>query len=348
MRILIDICHPAHVHFFLHPMRILESRGHRVLITSRDKEMTCALLDRLGIEHEVLSTASRGGLAGLGAELIRRNMALYRLTRRYQPDVMAAIGGIFIAQVGCLNRVPSVVFYDTENAKLQNVLTYHFASQVVVPRCYASWVPKRHRRYAGYHELSYLHPSVFTPQRAIAIANGVASEGDTFFLRLVAWQANHDLGETGWSEDLLRQLVDWLEARGNVLISAEGELPADLDSRRYSGRPEDVHHVLAYSRLFVGESATMASECAVLGTPAVYVAQTGRGYTTEQEQRYGLVKNIHSLSWPILEQTLSEMLARSSRHWQEAQGRLLEDTIEVAPFVADCIENLGHTPDRED
>src|SRR5262249_20755089 len=38
-------------------------------------------------------------------------------------------------------------------------------------------------------------------------------------------------------------------------------------------------------------SATMASEAAVLGVPAVYVSPVGRGYTDEQETRYGLVRN---------------------------------------------------------
>jgi predicted glycosyltransferase len=43
--------------------------------------------------------------------------------------------------------------------------------------------------------------------------------------------------------------------------------------------------------LVVGESATMASEAAVLGVPAIFISTTPRGYTNEQEHRYGLVKN---------------------------------------------------------
>ena len=35
-------------------------------------------------------------------------------------------------------------------------------------------------------------------------------------------------------------------------------------------------------------SATMASECAVLGVPSVYVAKTSRGYIDEQAARYDL------------------------------------------------------------
>ena len=43
--------------------------------------------------------------------------------------------------------------------------------------------------------------------------------------------------------------------------------------------------------MIVGESATMSSEAAVLGVPAVMIATTGRGYTDDQERRYELVRH---------------------------------------------------------
>lgn len=339
MRILIDITHPAHVHFFWHPIQLLKERGHEILITSRVKEMATDLLDALGVEHLVLCGEGRGGLVGLGVELVRRNLALARVVKRFRPHAMSAIGGIFVAQVGRLTGVRSVVFYDTENAWLQNTLTYPFASCVVVPRAYRAWVPKRHLRYPGYHELSYLHPNRFTPDHLVALENGLAAEGATFFLRLVSWRANHDVGERGWNTALLTQVVEHLRVRGKVLISAETELPAALRPLAYQGAPSEVHHLLAFCRLFVGESATMASECAVLGTPAIYAAQTGRGYTDEQEQRYGLVRNVFDLTWPKLLTAVDQTLTAPVDQWRARQEQLLADTLDVAPFVADCIED---------
>jgi len=339
MKILFDIGHPAHVHFFRYPARLLAQRGHEILITSRHKEMTLELLDQLGLPHVCLSRLGGGGLFSLGTELVRRNMALFRTVRRFRPDVMAAIGGVSIAQVGKITGIPSLVFYDTENARLQNAITYPFASCVIVPRCYETWVPKRrHIRYNGYHELSYLHPARFKPDRTIALANGVSAEGATFFIRIVSWQASHDIGENGWNAELLRQVIHKLTSCGKVLVSSEAPLPADLEKYRYRGKVSEVHHVLAFCRACVGESATMASECAVLGVPAIYAAQTGRGYTNEQEVRYHLVKNIRGLSWLSLERALDEMLAVSQDTWRSARDKLLADTIDVAAFVADCIE----------
>lgn len=351
MRILIDIGHPAHVHFFYHPIQLLRQHGHDVLITSRDKDIALSLLDELGLHHEKLSTAKNRGLVSMARELVQRNLALWRVVRRYRPDVMAAIGGINIAQVGWITRTPSAVFYDTENARLQNALTYPFASSVLVPACYEGWLPRRrHHRYAGYHELSYLHPQRFAPNREIAIANGLSVEDDTFFIRVVAWRASHDIGERGWTSDLLRRVVGKLSDLGKVIISSETELPSDLAVYRYSGKRSAVHHLLAFSRAFVGESATMASECAVLGVPAIYAAETPRGYTNEQDRKYGLVTNVPRLEWPALNQAIDRILSKTPDAWQEQRHRLLADTIDVAEFVTEKILSLplaGRGPSRD-
>ncbi len=341
MKFLFDINHPAHVHFFRHPIRMLRERGHDIVVTSRVKEMAVPLLDELGIEHIILSTQGKGGLLSLGRELVQRDAALYRVVKRCRPDVMAAIGGTFIAHVGFLTRIPSLVFYDTENAKLQNAITYPFANRVIVPRCYQAWVPSSHLRYDGYHELSYLHPARFVPSHEIAMQNGFDPGRDNFFIRTVSWQANHDVGETGWNEKLLSQLVAFLSPRGKVHISSEAPLPPQLAAHAYQGKVSEVHHVMALCRLFIGESATMASESAVLGVPAIYAAETGRGYTDEEESRYGLVANMRKLDWNLLRTAIEQMLGKPDEYWRQQRALLLADTIDVAAYVADTIEQAG-------
>jgi len=340
MRVLIDICHPAHVHFFRNPIKILTKHGHDVRITSRDKEMTLSLLDRWGLAHRCLSKPGSGGLLALGKELIERDIALFKEVRRFRPDVMAAIGGTFISHVGKLTGVPSIVFYDSANAKLQNAITYHFASCVVVPARYDAWLPrKRHIRYEGYHELSYLRPPYFQPDRQKALANGLSPHGDTFFLRLVAWKASHDLGQHGWNETILRKLIDKLSRCGRVLISSEQPLTGELAQFSYHGRVDEVHHVLALCRAYVGESATMASECAVLGVPAVFSTSTHIGNTVDQEKQYGLIRNVPSIDWASIETILDQILLLPRQYWKILQQKYLTDTIDVAAFTAKCIEN---------
>jgi predicted glycosyltransferase len=240
-----------------------------------------------------------------------------------------------------MTRTPSLVFYDTENAKLQNAITYPFATRVIVPRCYRAWVPASHLRYIGYHELSYLHPTRFIPSMEIAAKNGLDPQRDNFFVRTVSWQANHDVGESGWNERLLTELVAFLSIRGKVHISSEAHLPPQLATYAYGGKVREAHHVMAHCRLFVGESATMASESAVLGVPAIYAAKTGRGYTDEEESRYGLVTNIRKLEWGLLRAAIEQMLGKPLDYWRQQRTQLLADTIDVAAYVADIIEQTG-------
>jgi predicted glycosyltransferase len=314
------------------------------MVTSRAKEMAVELLDSMTIHHRILST-QRSGALGLGRELIQRDIELYREVKRFRPDVMAAIGGIFIAHVGRAAKVPSLVFYDTENARLQNALTYPLASRVIVPRCYAAWTPKTKTiRYAGYHELAYLHPEYFKPDRTVALDNGLDPDRDNYLIRLVSWKASHDLGEAGWNPALLRSVVDSLTPHGAVLISSEAPLPEEFERRRYTGKPQEIHHLMAHCRGFVGESATMASECAVLGVPAIYAATTGRGYTDEQEQRYGLVKTVRQLSEPALRSALEWLIGYPADAASSARARLLEETVDVTRLIRECIETYPDNP----
>jgi uncharacterized protein len=342
VRVLIDIGHPAHVHFFRRPAALLRERGDELMVTSRHKEMAIDLLDAFGMPHVPLSVMGRGGALGLVKELCARDFRLLRVVGRWRPDVMAAIGGIFIAHAGLLSRARSLVFYDTENATLQNALTYPFASRVIVPRCYAAWTPRRRTlRYPGYQELSYLRPPHFSADRSIAVANGLSVDRPTYLLRLVAWHASHDVGERGLSWDAVRRLCARLGAAGHVLISSEAELPGDLRPRAYAGNTAQIHHVMGHCAGFFGESATMASECAVLGVPSVYAALTGRGYTDEQEARYGLVKNVRRLDAATLDDAVEWLLGFSADEGRRRRQRLLDDTCDVADFVVQAIEARG-------
>lgn len=334
MKVLFDINHPAHVHFFKNAIKQLRQEGHEIVVTSRIKECATDLLESLNVRHIVLSQESQSGLMGLAKELIQRDLKLLGVVRKEKPDVMAAIGGTFIAHVGFLSRKPSLVFYDTENAKLQNLITYPLASKVIVPECYQAWVPRNKTiRYQGYHELAYLHPNYFKPDIEVAKSVGMKDGEENFLIRVVAWNANHDVGETGWSEKLLRALVQRLSKQGQVIISSETVLPEDMESLRYRGPVEHIHHLMAYCRLYIGESATMASESAVLGVPAIYAAETGRGYTDEQESRYGLVLNVKELDEYHINGAIDRALGQDHQHYQNCLQRLISESVDVNEFL---------------
>ena len=339
MRILIDILHPAHVHFFRNFHDEMAGRGHDLYITARDKDRSLELLCDFDLPYQQISAQHQRG--GLAVEMVQRTRRLLTVIRTFRPDVMTGIMGPSIAVAGRLRRVPAVVFYDTEFAVQTNRFVYPLAHSVCTPDCYRGRVRGRHVQYAGYHELAYLHPNRFQPDPGRLSAFGVSPEEPYSVVRFVSWQAVHDRHERGLTSAQKRNLIDVLQARGGrVLISSEAPLPADLAGLEVKGPVAQIHHLLAYAQLFVGESATMSSEAAVLGVPAVFIATTGRGYTDDEEERYGLVRHFTDDQYVQAVAAIEELASESPREFgQAARERLLAEKIDVTGWMVDYFES---------
>ena len=291
MRVLIEILHPAHVHFLRNAIKLwLADPDNQVLVLSREKDVANQLLDAYEIPYHSISKLGSSKVSLL-SEMLVRDVRMFNYARKFRPDVLIGIMGVTIVQVGRLISKPAVVFYDTENATITNRFVYPLAHSVCTPECYLAKVNGNHITYPSYHELAYLHPQRFVPDPEIVKRAGVDPQRPFFILRFVSWQASHDVGEQGFNLGLKIRLVEQLRTRGRVLISSEGTLPSELEQYRFSAPPEHMHHFIAHATMLIGESATMASEAAVLGVPAIYIADTGRGYTDELQQKYGLVWN---------------------------------------------------------
>ena len=55
MKIVIDIGHPGHVHYFKNFIKIMENKNHQFLLFTRDKEVTHNLLNNYKIMRTVSS-----------------------------------------------------------------------------------------------------------------------------------------------------------------------------------------------------------------------------------------------------------------------------------------------------
>lgn len=308
-------------------------QGHEIVVTARAKDVAVDLLTEYSIPHEVLSV-QRSGI-GLAGELVARTGRLLRIARRERPTILTGIMGPSIALAGKLLRIPTVVFYDTEFATRTNRFVYPLASYVCTPDSYAAEVRGNHITYPGYHELAYLHPARFTPDRSRLAAFGLEPGQPYSVVRFVSWEASHDTGEVALTPAQKRRVIDELSARGPVLVSSEGPLPDDLADRALRGPVTDVHHLLAFADVVVGESATMSSEAAVLGTPAVFIATTGRGYTDDQERRYGLVRSFTPPKFDQAVEAALRMATLSQEDRHERRAQLLDDKIDVTAWMVD-------------
>lgn len=343
LRVLIDIVHPADVLFFKRPIDLFRDAGDEVRVVSREKDVTGALLDGFGIPHRPISRQGRG-TAGLAAELVRRDLALLGVARRFRPDVMLGFGGIAISHVGSFLRIPSVSFYDSENATLQTRITWPFITRLVVPEDYDGPVPHgRTDRLPGTKDLSYFHPSAFRPDRERALAQGLDPDRPNVFLRFVRWGANHDIGKGGWTGAEAQRLVDALASRARLHVSAEADVPEPLRPHLWQGNPREVHHLLGHADAYLGESATMACEAVAMGVPALYAGVDFPGYTRGLARR-GLLRLLR----PEARSTLADEATRllDDRAGFEARQR---DWIARCPDWAHAVvETARRTAKRRD
>jgi uncharacterized protein len=346
LRIAVDITHPAHFHFFKNAIAGWQAHGHSVLILSRDKDLTLQLLDEAGWTHHCLSHV-RSGMAGLALELVEHGAGVWRALGKHRSQSIAAIGGTLMIHAARLRGIPALVFYDTEHAKLSNRITYPFATRIYTPRCYRDNLGAKHQRYNGYQELAYLHPNRFTPDPAKLAVEGLQPGEPFTFVRLVAWKSHHDVRDFGVKN--IYNVVRRLEQYGRVLISSEAPLPDDLKPYERRGNIGDAHHIIAFARLLVGESATMASESAQLGVPSIFLSTSSRGYTDELENRYQMVFNFNgerAIEADALACAVSILGdATAPQTFQERYRRMIAEQIDVTSFIMDEVER--HARSRE-
>ena len=135
----------------------MQKKDHELMVTSRKKEMTNYLLKKYNINYKSISKISNNPV-GLGLELIKRNINFLKICKKFKPDLLTGIMGPTIAPTGKIINKPSIVFYDTETAKITNSFAYPLSTKLVTPQSYRYDLGEKHIKYDGYQELAYLHP----------------------------------------------------------------------------------------------------------------------------------------------------------------------------------------------
>ena len=108
--------------------------------------------------------------------------------------------------------------------------------------------------------------------------------------------------------------------------------------------PHKIHDMLYYAQMYIGDSQTMASEAAILGTPSIrsnsFVGKIS--YLEELEYRYGLTYGFKVEDQDKMLLKIKELLRDKNlkERWQEKRERMLKDKIDVAQFLVEFIENF--------
>lgn len=344
MRIVVDIWHPAQVHLFRHMFEAWRADGHDVLVLARDKDITLALLERYGVHYEVPAPIGRGRM-GQFAEVARREAAMFRLVRRFRPDIITG-SSPNAARAARLFGSRSVIVGEDDARYIPffRLLAYPLATAIVAPDVLAyENYGVRHLTYPAYQKLFYLHPNRFTPDRTVLNELGIDAGQQYGIIRLSSLQAHHDAGARGVNEALLRRVFDLAGDRLRLYITSERPLTPEFEPHRLAIPLERIHHAMAFAEFVLGDSQSMTVEAALLGTPA-FKFNTFAGIISvlRDIEAYGLAYGYRPGQEDELLAELRSLLDRADRRevFAARRRKMLSEKIDPLPWFLEITRRL--------
>ena len=346
-RIAIFLGHPAHFHLFKNTANSLSKDGYDVLFLIKRKDIVEDLAKESGCQYVVVRDKERtdSGKLGLILSLVQMDCKVAKALRKYKPVLLAGTYTPFLSR---WTGVPVISCNEDDADVVPRFakMSYPYAKDILTPVvCDNGKWNEKSIKYASYHELAYLHPNNFTPDKKV-VEKYFSTERPYFIIRFAKLSAHHDSGIKGIDVDMALRLVEILKPHGDVYITSERPLETQLEPCRIKIDPIDMHHVMAFADLYIGDSQTMAAEAGVLGVPFVRFNDfVGRiGYLRELEDVYHLgygIKASEQGSDDKMYSVVKELLVMSDRKviWQQRRQKMLSEKIDYAQFLTWFIEN---------
>lgn len=342
MRILIDIGHPAHVHLFRNVASELEKKGHKVFFSVRDIPIAKRLMEYYGLSYIDLGS-KKDSLFGKAWTVLLQDCKVLRFVKKQKIDIGLS-SGIVLPHVAQLSKMVAFEFDDDDDSVEPLVVKYgHPFSKVVFTPDSIKRKTQNAVYYAGIHELAYLHPGWFCPDERVLEKAGLQKGERFFIMRFVAFKGHHDVNQGGLSIDQKKRIVDLLSSYGRVIITSERALEPELEEYRLPVPPEEIHSLMAFASLFVGDSQTMTSEAAILGVPALKCNTFAGNLSVpnELEEKYGLCYAYRPDEFDRFFEHIKSIVENqmSKDEWQSKRKRFLADKLDCTAFFTWFIEN---------
>ncbi len=332
-KILFDIGHPAQVHNFKNIYWDLKKRGWEGLFVTKDKEICVELLEKYNLPFIILSKNKKGILRKI-LFLMKDIFEFYKIVKEFKPNIVINRMSLHSILVCKIFKIKQISLADTEKSLNFSFLT----DTILTATSFKKDFGDKHIRYKGNIELFYLHPNWFKADDSIYDFLKIKKEEEYVIVRFVSWDAHHDIGQKGFSYNEKIELVKKLSEKTKVFISSEINLPPELEQYQITIPIEKMHDALYFSSLYIGEGASMASESAMLGTPAIYVnTLNGAGIFKELEQEglFYIITDVDKATSKAL-----DIIENSSKEsYISKKEEYIKKKIDVTAFTVWFIEN---------
>ncbi len=336
MNIIIGISHPKHVYIFKYLYFKLKEANHSVLVLASNKEMTCELLDKFGINY-VLMGVNKKNLISKLLQVIKYFFITFFYAIKFKTDIFIGFGYIHFALVSFILRKPFIFPDDTEVAKTLHKILMPFTSAFLTTSGFKNKLSNKQIWFNGNLELLYLHPKRFKTET-------FKKPNEKYvLLRFVSWNAFHDVGHHGLSFQAKKQLVNEVLKYAKVYIASENDLPDEFKKYQLKIPPEKIHEFVYGAELVVGESPTMTTESAVLGTPAICISSWACNSLGNFSELYkdDMIYCYHPDEEKAAIQKAIQLLSTKDLKniWRGKAEKFINSRIDLAEFMVWFIEN---------
>lgn len=337
---LIDIPHPHFVHFFKNVIKIIGEEN--VVITCQDSGIITELLNDNQLEYIIVGKKYNSLFYKVIGQ-IKYFMKYLRIIKSKNINAVLGMSPAVLLAARVLKK--RVFFFDDDDSAVQPLtkkFTIPLSDIIITPKCLAfEDYGSKHLVYKGYQELAYLAPKYFVPDKKILEFYGLIP-GTYFVLRFNDFVAHHDVGHSGIPEEIKKRLINILNKYGEVFITSESPLDKEYQQYQLKVKSKDIHHILAFAKMYIGDSQTMASEAAVLGIPSIR-CNTFKGkisYLSELENNFALTYAFLPLEGELMINKIQNILMdkKTPDSWIDKKEVMLERMEDVNVFIINAIK----------
>ncbi|MDG1901160.1 MAG: hypothetical protein P8I80_02920 [Bacteroidales bacterium] len=340
------LVHPAKFHFHKVQINELIIRGHNVDIIINTKDILEELVIEEGWTYTNIFPKSRKikGVHVYIAAFINLFVTVYRLWKFTRGKKYDLFIGDFLTILGRIKRIPSMYPTDDVLAAVPEQVAWFIPAHYIIAPVITDIGKYKIKKiaYKGYKALAHLHPNHFKPN-VNTLSYDLQNNEPFFVIRCTGFFATHDINKKGIDDSMLYELEKLLSPYGKILITSERKLPKDLEKYNLNIRKSDMTHYIAFAKIFIGDSTTMCTEAAVLGTPSVEFDEYF--YEIEQmielEKKYGLINCFRTNQSEEFLDKIQEMVNTDNLQevYNDRRSRYLNETIDVSAFLIWLYEN---------
>ena len=280
MRVLFYLVHPAKYHLFRIVIKEL-MKDSQVDIVINSKDVLEELIKNEGwvytnIFPQGRNISAKPSIIKSGFKFLLTILKLEKYLFLHKKfDVYVTDDALVVN--GWWRRIPTYIFNDNDIETIRiNKILFYFTNKIICPAVTKLGSFERKKiGFNGNKALAHLHPLYFIPKSEIL--NKYNLEDNSFcILRVSKINATHDIGNQGINDEDLDSLIHNCNKYYKVLISSERKVNKKYKDYIFKGNPNDLTHLMYYAAIIVTDSATMASEAALMGTPNVLVNRVGK------------------------------------------------------------------------